>query len=99
MSSSKRFFPEDILVRVWQISHDLPEEGQLALFDESQSQLVVLNPLGGAFWKRLDSRTTLIEIATEISEEVPGAPGPDAVLNSSHEFLADLLIRGAVDKI
>lgn len=90
--------PHDLIVRVWKISHELPEDGRLALFDEEESRLLVLNALGAAFWSRLDGSTTLGDIAREIAESVQGAPEPEDVLKLSQPFLNELFRRGAIAK-
>ncbi len=65
---------EAVIRRVWKVTHELPEEGTLALFDVNESQLVILNSIGAVFWSRLDGVTPLGQIASEISDDVQGAP-------------------------
>lgn len=95
-SASHHFAEEDVLVRVWTVAHELPEEGKLALFDATASELVILNALGAEFWSRMDGVRTLRDIAVEISGEVQEAPAPEAVLEASRPFLIQLMLRGAL---
>lgn len=89
------FEADDVLVRVWKVAHELGE-GRLALFDATQSELVIINPLGAEFWSHLDGLRSLGEIAGEIAAGVQSAPEPAQVLAQSAPFLSDLMRRGAI---
>ena len=87
---------ESVLERVWLVSEDLDEEGQLALFDEQRSELLVLNGIGGAIWHELDGQISLGDLAQTLSSEIAGAPDAATVLKEMSEFAEAMLERGAL---
>lgn len=91
--------PESVFRRVWQVSHDLPEEGQVAFFDEGRSELVVVNSVGGAVWQLLDGERTVRDIAELLASEVQGAPPPDSVFETVVTFLNQLEGRGSIQEV
>lgn len=88
-----------VLRRVFRVSHELPEEGRLAFFDDAQSELVVVNALGGAIWHLLDGQLSVAEIARILSEEVQSAPSVVEVEQQVRAFLQTLLDRRAVELV
>jgi hypothetical protein len=71
----------------------------VAFFDEAQSELVVVNALGGAIWQLLDGQLTVSDIARLLSEEVAGAPDVTEVEAQVRSFLQLLLDRHAVELV
>lgn len=90
---------QSVLRRVWQVSHELPEEERVAFFDEAASELVVVNALGGAIWQLLDGKSSIGELAELIAEEVQGAPEVGEVERELLAYLQQLLERGAVEEM
>jgi hypothetical protein len=88
-----------VLKRAWRVSHELPEENRIAFFDEAQSELVVVNALGGAVWQLLDGQLTVDELCQMLSEEVQGAPEAEQVKAQVLPFLSGLLERHAVERV
>jgi Coenzyme PQQ synthesis protein D (PqqD) len=85
-----------VLERAWLVSEDLDDDGQVALFDEQRSELLVLNGIGGAVWHELDGQITLGELAQALSEAVSGAPDASTVLAEVSAFAEGMLARGAL---
>jgi hypothetical protein len=90
---------DTVFRRLWKVSHDLPEENQVAFFDQSQSELVVVNALGGAVWELLDGQRSVGSIADILAEEVQNAPDRDAVLAQVVTFLRGLCDRQAIEVV
>lgn len=96
MSQDIEILEVSVFVRVWTVAHELADEGKLALFDETESELLVLNSLGAAVWTRLDGERSLGDLAAEIASEVQGAPSQAEVFQAIKYFLTGLLGRGAI---
>lgn len=90
---------ETVFRKRWKVSHDLEEDGQVAFFDEEQSELVVVNAIGAAVWELLDGERTLAQIASELAGVVPDAPSYGAVLAEVQKFVAELYERQAVEPV
>ena len=86
-----------ILRRRLQVTHEMQHENQLAIFDDTKSELVMLNATGGAMWTLLDGKTSLGEIARDMAEAIQNAPPQAAVLESLLGFAEELVARGAVE--
>lgn len=89
--------PNSVLRRKNLVSHELGEDNQLALFDSTKKELVIVNDLGRVVWTLLDGETSLAEIAKEISGHVSGAPSVERVEVEVLEFARVLLDRDAVE--
>ena len=85
-----------IVVRLWPVDHELPDSGETVVFDESQSELVLLNPMGGAVWSLIDGRRSVHDIVTILVEEIEGNPGREEVTRVAVEFLESMSKRGAL---
>lgn len=97
--TSPRLTGQSVLRRVWQVSHELPEEERVAFFDEAASELVVVNAVGGAIWQLLDGESSVRELSELIAEEVQGAPDAAEVERALLGYLKALLERGAVEEV
>lgn len=86
-----------ILRRNLDVAHQLESENQLAVFDHTRSELVVLNATGGAFWELLDGEATLGQIAQEMAECIQGAPNSEEVMQLLIGLAEQLLERSAVE--
>jgi len=86
-----------ILRRKLDVAHQLESENQLAVFDHTRSELVVLNATGGAFWDLIDGEATLGQIAQEMAECIQGAPSVDDLLVLLIGLSEQLLARSAVE--
>jgi hypothetical protein len=93
----ERLTGNTVLRRKLEVTHHLESENQLAVFDQTRSELVVLNATGAAFWDLIDGEATMAEIAREVAEFVRGAPPESEVLNSLKAVAEQLLERGAVE--
>lgn len=85
--------------KLWRISHDLPDQDQVALFDEQRSELVMLNPLGGEIWDLVDGKRSVGDIARHLKETVETAPELPQIETEVQAFLSDLAARGAVELV
>jgi hypothetical protein len=54
------------------ITHDLPEDGQLVVYDDAGSKLVVLNESGAAIYFLIDGKRTTAEIVSIVEEATQG---------------------------
>lgn len=88
----------DVFVRSWKTSHLLPDEGKLALFDEEKSELILLNPIGGAVWSKLDGQRTVNKIALELVEQSMDAPSHELATTQIISLLEELLVRQAISR-
>ena len=88
-----------VLQREHQVSHELKDTDQLAVFDAQASELVVLNGIGGAVWAMLDGQMSLGDIAQEVAEHVPNAPSREEVEVEVIRFAQSLLERQAVSVV
>jgi hypothetical protein len=89
----------EIFKRTWRVSHELPDENKIAFFDEAQSELVVVNALGGAIWQLLDGKLSVRDICVILCEDVQGAPPSDQVGLEVRAFLSSLLERKAITRV
>lgn len=78
--------PHDTLVRVWSVVHELEDGSSLALFDERQNELLVLNGAASAAWELIDGRRSVAAIAGEILEIL----GPVCPVDQLHSDLLAL---------
>lgn len=85
-----------IFKRAFRVSHDLPDDNKVAFFDEAQSELVVVNAIGGAIWHLIDGATSVEEIVQILVNEVDGAPPEEQLRGEVERFLASLLSRQAI---
>lgn len=85
-----------IVVRLWPVDHELPDTGETVVFDESQSELVLLNATGGAVWSLIDGRRSVHDIVTILVDEIEGNPGREEVTRVALEFLETMSKRGAL---
>ena len=85
-----------VLSHAWAVSHELTDSGQLAFFDESRSELVVVNALGGAVWDLVDGHRSLGEIVDILLEEAPEPPIRSVAESQVLEFVRSLLARQAL---
>ncbi len=87
---------ECVFQRAWRVSHELPEENKVAFFDEAQSELVVVNAMGGAIWQLLDGKLSVKEICSILETEVEGVPDRQDIEDQVQQFLSSLLERKAI---
>ncbi len=85
-----------VFQRSWRVSHDLPEENKVAFFDEAQSELVVVNALGGVIWQMLDGARSVKDICDVLFSEVNEPPPREQLEREVRKFLAELLERNAI---
>ncbi len=90
---------EIVYRRVWKVSHDLPDENQVALFDQERSELLMINAVGAEIWDLLDGRRSLGDIVQELRALSPDAPEPEEMLVQVEQFLQMLLSRGAIELV
>lgn len=88
-----------IFKRAFRVSHDLPDEHKVAFFDEAQSELVVVNAIGGAIWHLLDGQTSVQDIVQILEQEVEGAPAKEETHKEVERFLSALLERRAIEVV
>lgn len=90
------FADEHVFSRLWQVSHELPETGETVVFDAGRSELLVLNPIGGAIWELLDGARSVSDIVSVLVAEVESAPSSGEVAIEVRRFLSDMVARGAI---
>ena len=87
---------ESIPQREWEISHDLAEDGQVAVFDGQSSELILFNEIGGLIWKEIDGRKSVATIVDALVELPLSKPPKSEILLEAKQFLKDLFERGAI---
>ena len=48
--------------RAWRVTHELSETGELILFDESASEVVMFNEMGASIWELIDGKRSVNDI-------------------------------------
>lgn len=82
--------------RVWAVSYELPGTEDVALFDEAESALVLLNDIGAAVWSLIDGSRSVSDII-EFVVETRGDQGERAVIERDvRGFLEGMLSRRAI---
>jgi len=85
-----------IFDRIWAVSYQLPGTEDVALFDETESALVLLNDMGAAVWELIDGARSVRDII-EFVIDVRGEGGERALIDRDvRGFLQDMLTRGAI---
>ncbi len=87
---------QSVLKKNWLISHELAEEGQVAVFDERSSELVLFNELGALVWEKLDGEQSVESIVESLLELPIEVPERSTVFEQVQSFLKQLLEKGAV---
>jgi len=90
---------EAIVRKLWHVSHELPDSGETAVFDEARSELVLLNPTAGAIWALVDGRRRVREIVRDLLEQVEGPPAAEDATATALVFLKGMSARGALEVI
>ena len=93
----KNIHPSAVFSRSWSVCHEL-EEGRVALFDEEKSELLVLNPIGGAIWELVDGKNSVQQIVQELAS-VETAPSEAEIQEEVARFINDLLGRHALEQV
>lgn len=79
-----------------QLTHDLPEEGQLVVYDDKGEKLVVLNDMGAAIYLLIDGRSSIDQIAGFIQKTLPQKSGSDCT-GEVDAFLSELATEGIIE--
>ncbi len=79
-----------------QLTHDLPEEGQLVVYDSRGEKLVVLNEVGAAIYFLIDGEKSSEDIARFVSDALPPTDGSDSAVDVER-FLDELVREGIVE--
>lgn len=79
-----------------QLTHDLPNEGQLVVYDGRGEKLVVLNDFGAAIYLLIDGERTPEEIAHFVAETL-SEKSPSRCRTEVQQFLATLVNEGIVE--
>lgn len=82
--------------RRWLVAHELPDSGEVAVFDEGRSELLLLNAVAGMAWSLADGNRTIGEIALELMLVAEAPPARDEVEAQLLAFFADMERRGAL---
>jgi hypothetical protein len=86
---------QSIVERVWRVTHDLPDTGELVLFDEAGNRLLKLSPTGGAVWDLVDGKRSVDEIGRAVARAFKDVE-PGRVNEEVKALILDLLTRGAL---
>lgn len=95
--SSTDLHENAIVGKRWHVSHELPDSGETAVFDEARSELVLLNPIAGAIWNLVDGRRGIRQIVTDLLEQVEQPPSSEEALDTALAFLRNMAQRGAIE--
>ncbi len=87
---------ETVPHKIWRVSHDLAEDGQVAVFDEASSDLVLFNEFGGLVWNEIDGVKSVDAIVSSLSQLPLAVPPRAEIFVQVKVFLSDLLERGAI---
>jgi len=83
--------------RLWVVSHELPDNGQTVVFDESRSELLMLNGTGGAVWESIDGKRDVAAIVDFLAERLEQAPSRQELIETTRAFLLSMAARGALE--
>jgi len=87
---------EVVFRRMWVVSYELPGSEDVALFDETESALVLLNDMGAAVWGLIDGARSVSDIIDFVID-VRGEGNERAVVERDvRGFLEDMLARHAI---
>lgn len=79
-----------------QLTHDLPEDGQLVVYDEKGEKLVVLNEMGAAIYCLIDGSNSVEQIAAFVGSTLPEKSAADCHREVA-AFLSDLETEGVIE--
>lgn len=82
--------------RVWAVSYDLPGSEDVALFDDTESALVLLNDVGAAVWGLLDGVRSVDDIVNFVLEVRGDESERSLIERDVLGFLQDMLGRRAI---
>lgn len=82
--------------RVWAVSYELPGTEDVALFDETESALVLLNGVGAAVWELLDGARSVDDIVHFVLEVRGNESERSLIERDVLGFLQDMLDRRAI---
>lgn len=77
------------------MTHDLPEAGQLVVYNTDGEKLIVLNDVGAAVYFLIDGQRSAEEIARFVQETLPGGEA-SAYERDVNTFLDQLTGHGIV---
>ena len=79
-----------------QLTHDLPEDGQLVVYDEKGEKLVVLNDVGAAIYCLIDGSKSVDQIAAFVGATLPQKSSSDCH-REVVAFLSELEKEGVIE--
>lgn len=82
--------------RAWRVTHELSETGELILFDESASEVVMFNEVGASVWELIDGRRSvgdIVEFIVSVREHPEERP---LIQRDVMAFLSQLLERQSI---
>lgn len=87
---------EAVLVRAWRVTHELTETGELILFDESASEVVMFNQIGASVWELIDGERSVEDIVNFIVAARARSEEHAQIERDVAAFLAQLLERQSI---
>jgi hypothetical protein len=79
-----------------QLTHDLPEDGQLVVYDSRGEKLVVLNDIGAAIYLLIDGESTPEQISAFVATTLP-QKSASACRHEVDNFLKNLTDEGIIE--
>jgi Coenzyme PQQ synthesis protein D (PqqD) len=90
---------EAVFRHVWAISYDLPGTEDTALFDETNSALVLINGVGAAIWELIDGKRSVVEIVNFIVDVRGNSDSRGRIERDVTAFLGQMLERGSIERM
>lgn len=81
--------------RIWAVSYELPGSEDVALFDETESALVLLNDMGAAVWGLIDGARSVNDII-EFVVDARGEGDRALIERDIRVFFQEMLSRHAI---
>jgi hypothetical protein len=89
---------EAVFRRVWALSYDLPGTEDMALFDETNSSLLLINGVGAAIWELIDGNRSVGEIVNFIVDVHGNSDSRGMIERDVTAFLGQMLERGSIER-
>lgn len=88
--------PDATIERSLEVSHELSETGELILYDQEKSEVVMFNAMGACIWELIDGRRTARDVVDFIVE-ARGAENERPIIERDVlAFLRDLAGRRSI---
>ncbi|OQX66597.1 MAG: hypothetical protein B6A08_19660 [Sorangiineae bacterium NIC37A_2] len=96
MSETAAIPPDAAIERALEVSHELSETGELILFDQEKSEVVMFNAMGACIWELIDGRRTARELVDFIVEARGAEKERPVIERDVFAFLRELVGRRSI---